>query len=197
MTNLTLSCHCNTIQGVVRSVTPKMSNRLVCYCHDCRAFANHLQSKVPILDEYGGTEIMQTPPAAMEITQGHEQVACLRFSDKGLYRWYAACCQTPIGNTVGLNLPIVGLIHGFISPGQDLDEMFGREAGCVYPKQALAEVPAEMMTGGSHLATTLKMVRKLLLWKILGKSKPSPFFDDQGKPVVEPIIVSSDQRKQH
>jgi Family of unknown function (DUF6151) len=53
-----------------------------------------------ILDVHGATDVIQTSPAQLTLTQGQEFLACMRLTEKGLLRWYAACCSTPIGNTL-------------------------------------------------------------------------------------------------
>ena len=74
----------------------------------------HLQKQDVTLDAAGGTRIYQLPPANVQITGGQENLACLRLKEKGLIRWYAKCCNTPIGNTVSKSMPFIGLIHTFI-----------------------------------------------------------------------------------
>lgn len=189
MTDLTLKCNCGKVAGVVHDVKPGCGNRLVCYCKDCQAFANHFGRDSGTLNEYGGTEIFQIAPALMDIQQGFEHVACLRLSEKGLYRWYASCCNTPIGNTVGLKLPFVGVIHSFISSEQDIDSKIGPVIGSVHEKYATDELPAELKSPKSQAGIMLSFIGKFLLWKIQGKATPNPFFDDQGNPVAEPSVV--------
>jgi len=67
---------------------------------------------VKILDAQGGTDVVQTRPANLTFTHGQDTLACMRLTPKGLLRWYAACCNTPIGNTVAnYRMPFVGLVH--------------------------------------------------------------------------------------
>ncbi len=53
-----------------------------------------------VLDERGGSQIIQVPPKNLTFTQGREVLASMRLTEKGLLRWYAGCCNTPIGNTL-------------------------------------------------------------------------------------------------
>ncbi len=187
--DLALKCRCGKVTSVVRDVTPNCGNRLVCYCRDCQAFANHLERGSDTLNAYGGTEVFQIPPSMVDIRQGFEYVSCLRLTDKGLYRWFASCCNTPIGNTVSSKLPFISLIHTFISPDQDLDSKIGPVIGSVNVKYALGELPQELKGSKSQFSIILRAIRLLLAWKLTGKSNPNPFFDKQGKTVVKPSIV--------
>jgi len=42
------------------------------------------------------TDNIPMPRSRLQIQQGLEQIRCLRLSEKGLYRWYAGCGNTPI-----------------------------------------------------------------------------------------------------
>jgi Family of unknown function (DUF6151) len=92
-----ISCHCGKLKGTLNR--NQEVNRCVCYCADCQAFARFLKREHDILDEMGGTSIIQTIPANVTFTEGTEHLTCMRLTTNGLLRWYAACCNTPIGNT--------------------------------------------------------------------------------------------------
>jgi hypothetical protein len=94
-----LSCHCGKLRGRLTRVAPETGSLVICYCRDCRAYARHLGAHAA-LDGHGGTEIYQTTPDNIEIEQGAEHLAALRLSEKGLIRWYASCCRTPVANTL-------------------------------------------------------------------------------------------------
>jgi hypothetical protein len=99
---------------MAHGVTPQIGNRCVCYCDDCQAFPKAL-GRPDVLDANGGTDIFQLSPARIEFTHGVDLVACLRLTEKGLVRWYASCCNTPIGNTLTTgSIPFVGLICSFV-----------------------------------------------------------------------------------
>ena len=189
MPNLDLKCQCGKVAGVARDITPNAGNRIICYCRDCQAFANHINPDSDILNEFGGTEILQVPPSLITIHQGVEHLACLRLSEKGLHRWYAGCCNTAVGNTVGLSMPFVGLIHTFIPPDQNLDSIAGPVLGSVYVDQATGQVPAAIRGSKSQRAIMVRVIRKILSWKIFGKGRPNPLFKDSGTPIVEPEVV--------
>jgi len=142
-----------------------------------------------VLDDYGGTDMYQLPPARLKILQGQDRLQCLRLSGRGLYRWYAGCCNTPIGNIVSPGLPVVGLIHSFIADPARVDEALGAVMSHVNIKSARRRLPEELTRRSSLPKYFLRIVGKMLLWKLTGQGRPSPFFDDAGNPVCEPKVL--------
>src|SRR5437016_5861532 len=104
-----LRCSCGEVQGYARNAGPGTVNRIVCYCDDCQAFLHHL-GRTYLLDAHGGTDIVQLAPASLVFDRGTDRIIALRLGPKGLYRWYASCCRTPLGNTVGPTIPFVGIV---------------------------------------------------------------------------------------
>lgn len=184
MHEITLSCGCGSLQGKLTGFEKTPGNHLVCYCKDCQAFPTHLHQQEVTLDSAGGTRIYQVPPANVQITLGHEHLACLQFNKKGLIRWYAACCKTPIGNTVNAKMPFVGLIHTFIK-----DNIPDPIMGCVHKQSATANFPAENKPSASELLIIITVLRRLVWWKLTGKSQPNPLFLASGKPVSQPKVL--------
>jgi hypothetical protein len=178
-------------------MSPDAGNHAICYCDDCQAFARFL-GRDDILDEHGGTEIFQTTPARVKLTSGVANLRCMRLSEKGMHRWYAACCRTPVGNTLGAaRLPFVGLIHSFIgdaTDGRSRDEVLGPVIERGHGRRAIGGKPP----GASETASlrfVLRAVRKLLWGLFTGEHRPSPFFDlATGKPVVVPEVLGHDER---
>ncbi len=123
--NHPLQCRCGSLKGHV--IDPKRVNRCVCYCRDCQAFAHFLGRPDEILDAKGGSEIIQTIPANVIFTQGQETLACVRLTQNGLLRWYASCCNTPIGNNVAnFKVSFIGLVHNCVQGAEtSLDDTFG------------------------------------------------------------------------
>src|SRR5512138_1141593 len=93
-----LKCSCGRVKGVIADAV--VANHGVCYCRDCQAFAHFLGRPREILDERGGSDIVQVLPRWVTFTAGIGSLACMRLTPKGLLRWYAPCCNTPIGNTL-------------------------------------------------------------------------------------------------
>src|SRR5262245_19575480 len=93
-----LHCRCGTIKRSIND--PRSANHAICYCRDCQAFAHFLGREKDILDERVGSDIVQILPKNLAFTQGSEALACMRLTPQGMLRWYAGCCNTPIGNTL-------------------------------------------------------------------------------------------------
>jgi hypothetical protein len=136
-----LYCRCREVRGRVKNASAQNVNRVVCYCDDCQAFLQHI-GRTDLLDEHGGTDIVQVAPASLSFDRGAERIVALRLSPKGLYRWYASCCKTPLGNTLTPSIPFVGIAaQVFNEPGSTADEVFGRPTGAFLGRFAIGTAP--------------------------------------------------------
>ena len=105
--SLMLSCSCGSMSWSLASAAPR--RHVVCYCADCRSFPTAL-GHPEFLDENGGLHILQTVPGHVTITHGHQHLAALKLSPKGMVRYHSGCCGTPIANVLEKKtLPFVGL----------------------------------------------------------------------------------------
>ncbi|MGH1542457.1 MAG: DUF6151 family protein [Arenicella sp.] len=188
MPEIQLECSCGKVQGKTDNVVSSSGTRIVCCCDDCQSFAQYLSQENSVLDQYGGTDIFQMPISKIEIIEGTEQVACVRLSAKGLYRWYTKCCNTPIGNSMGAGVPFIGVIHNFMNNTSTRDDDLGKSRGHIQVKFSRKEIPVNLQ--GSPFRVILRSLSKLIVWKIKGFNKPSAFFDDDGNPIVEPNILT-------
>ena len=111
--SISLRCQCGAVRGSTRPLSARSGTHIICYCDDCRAYLQILE-RSELLDAAGGTEIFQMAPGDLALTQGIEQVRCMRLSEKGMHRFYTACCRTPIGNTLGARVPFMGVVHAFM-----------------------------------------------------------------------------------
>lgn len=181
-----LSCRCGQVQGEVG--TDRTYTRASCYCTDCRAYAQWLG--VPgLLDAAGGVDVVTMAPSQVRLTRGADQVACMSWSERGIYRWYAACCRTPLGNTPrNPAVHYVGLSTACLEgAGAQVDATFGPARRCV--------ISTDTATGTvekHRLATAwgvLRVAMGLLSAKLRGR-RESPFFDQAtGQPIRTPQIV--------
>jgi hypothetical protein len=184
-----LSCRCGAVTGFLAGASPGAVNHAVCYCADCQAFAHHL-GRADLLDPRGGSDIVQVAPAAVHFAQGQERLRGVRLTPKGLYRWYAECCNTPMGNTVGPAIPLVGLVTAvFASRGQAPERLFGKPAGAVHGEWAIGGPPPG--SKGIKLRLLLPAVLRVLRWRLTGKGWPHPFFDRPGSRPRYPVTVLS------
>ncbi|PCJ75372.1 MAG: hypothetical protein COA53_05545 [Rhodobacteraceae bacterium] len=189
MVDVKLKCKCGAVQGVASGVSAKSGTRLICCCKDCQEFARHLGFDGAILDENRGTDIFQASPKQIRFTQGIEHVRCLRLKPHGIYRWYAECCNTPIGNTGKAKIPFVGVIHNIMDDQGQRDQNLGPVLGVLAADSAIGQLPHNnSYISGKRLM--MRVVTKVLLAKVAGHTKYTPFFDQNGKPIVEPTIVN-------
>lgn len=187
-----LQCRCGTLQGVIAD--GRGANRAVCYCRDCQAFAHFLGRAADVLDERGGSDIVQILPRKLTFTRGTEVLACMRLTPKGTLRWYASCCNTPVGNTVATpKWSFIGLLHSCLeSDGQSLDAVFGPVRAWVNTKGARGEPKPKVAGVGPmvkwFLSTTLRA-------RFNGDYRRTPLFHaDTGQPVVAPRVLTEVER---
>ena len=184
-----LACRCGAVRGTVER-DPR-ANHLVCYCADCQDYARVL-GRPDVLDERGGSEVVQTLPSFVTITEGADRLACLRMTEKGPLRWYAACCNTPIGNTaLTPKIPFVGLLAACLT-GKPVAETFGPVTMWGFTAGAKGEPkPA----GTSFLRIMARILPRTLKARFDGSYRRTPFFDvETGRPAAAPRVVSPDER---
>ncbi len=179
---LPIKCRCGSFRGIARGVSREAGNRLICYCDDCQSFAEFLGRADEILDTHGGTDIFQMSPARLEIVAGKEHLACIRLTPKGVFRWYTDCCKTPVGNTLPTGrIAFVGLIHSCMQTGgKSREEALGpvhARINARYAKGDRSELDAHDRV---PLSVLVRVVWKLLHWRLRGDRHRSPFFDTTG-----------------
>ena len=184
-----LSCRCGAVHGRVKDVAPSSVNRIVCYCRDCQAYMHQL-GRSDLLDAHGGSDIVQVAPAAISFDRGTENIRGLRLSGKGLHRFYAGCCNTPLGNTVGPALPFVGLAaQAFAVDAQRLDAAVGAPRGRVYGQHAVGTPPPGSTAFQPKLIA--RLVFAMATWAFRGMGKPNPFFDSSTRQALFPLVTLS------
>ncbi|MBB1471696.1 MULTISPECIES: DUF6151 family protein [unclassified Luteimonas] len=184
-------CACGTLQG---KITPRHAYvRATCYCRDCRASARTL-GRAEVLDAHGGADIIAMLPAGLRITAGGAQLACLSLSPRGLLRWYAACCNTPIANTPReRSLPYVGVLaHCVAAAPDEVDAAFGPS------RIALHTASAEGQVAATPVRTTLGVLRIMAgvaAARLRGRGADNPFFEaGSSRPVAEPRVLTLQER---
>jgi hypothetical protein len=188
-----LRCRCGSVRAVVTNASPSSVNRVVCYCNDCQAFAHRL-GRADLLSAQAGSDIVQVAPATLSFTQGQEHIRGVRLSPNGLYRWYAACCNTPVGNTASPAIPFVGLLaSSFDHDTQRADDVFGPATGAIQGKFAVGEPPP----GSTRIKPSIliRTISKVLGWRLSGKVWPHPFFRrEDGAPRYPFDVLSREER---
>ena len=197
--NIPLKCSCGSFRGIASGISKSKGNRIVCMCDDCQAYAHFLGRAKEVLDDNGGTDVFPIPPANLTITHGFEFLKCLRLTDKGMIRWYAGCCKTPIANSMpSSKFPFAGVIHtimNFADGTKTREEALGPVYARVQGKSGIGELPQD-----AYPTTPLKVIfstiQFLFFAWIKRQYKPSPFFDSiSGKPKVDPYILTSIERE--
>ncbi|HEY0063812.1 MAG TPA: DUF6151 family protein [Telluria sp.] len=183
-----LECSCGKVKGYVSH--PDKAVRAVCYCRDCQAFARYLGKPGQILDGLGGTDVIAVTPENLHFTAGQDMLACMSLSEKGLLRWYARCCNTPLGNINRNNkVAHVGLIHNCLGTPQAITASFGH----VRMRNATGNAdgkPAPIPFG--TIRTIPRFVWQLLRARLDGSYKRNPFFrDEQGTPLTPPVVAAA------
>lgn len=190
-----LRCRCGTVQGRVAEPQRAMG-RGVCYCKDCQAYAHFLGRAADVLDVHGGTDVVAIHPQHVVLTQGLDAMTCMSLSPRGLLRWYASCCRTPIGNTArNPKLAYVGLVHTCLEgAGVPIERSFGPVTMRLNAASATGPV-AERSHG--IFGSALRFIGTMLGARIGGSYKRSPFFDAaSGMPLVAPHVLTHAEREQ-
>jgi hypothetical protein len=196
-TDLPLCCTCGAFRGAVRGVAPANVNRVVCHCDDCQTFAHALGCADVILDPHGGSDIVQTSAARVEITAGAGELACLRLRAGGLARWHTRCCRTPLGNTLPTGrLPFVGLFRrgclDAVGEAQ-LEQAVGPVRGRIYGRFARGDRSTLAAHDRVPLAMMLRFARIILAARLRGDQRRSAFFRPNGEMAVTPRVLGPDE----
>lgn len=188
--HMPLQCRCGAVRG---TIDVDRGLRVMCYCDDCQAYA-HALGRDDVLDAHGGTDIWQTTPSRLKLSDGLEHLRCMRLSDKGMLRFYTACCSTPVGNTMSsAKVPFVGVVHAMMDHrAHGRDEVLGPAVG-TQGRFARGGVPP-----GAHATVPLAFVPRVIAFLVGGVLarawRPTPLFDGAGAPVVVPRVLSAAER---
>ena len=189
---IAMSCRCGQVRGEVD--IDRAYTRATCYCNDCQAYARFLGTP-GITDAHGGSDIVPLTPAGVRFEAGLEQVACMALSEKGILRWHAACCRTPLGNTArDAKVPYVGMSTMCFAATQDaVDAAVGPRnrivlnAGSATGK--VRSTPLPFVGGG------LRILANILVRRLRGEGA-APFFDASTRqPIRTPQVLTATQRE--
>jgi hypothetical protein len=176
----------------VTGASPQTVTRIVCYCDDCQAFLHHL-GRSELMDSQGGSDIVQIAPASLTFRRGTEQIAAVRLNPKGMFRWYATCCKTPLGNTLMPAVPFIGVLAPAFASA-NLDDTIGKPLCGILGKFAIGE-PPEGSTK-MHLGFLARAFRAILGWKLSGRTWPHPYFDRATRAPAFPVTVLSSAERE-
>jgi hypothetical protein len=120
-------------------------------------------------------------------------LACIRLRPKGLLRWYARCCRTPIGNTLATpKLSFVGLLHSCLGPDHEsLDEVFGPVTARVHTDGARGDPKPPVEGTGKIIGW---FIRTTLRARLNGDYRRTPLFrPGSSEPIAVPHVLSADE----
>ena len=186
-----LQCRCGKLTG--RMTQPSKGSRGVCYCKDCQAFAHFLGKADVVLDELGGTDVVAMLPKYVQLTSGIDALACVSLTERGLLRWYASCCGTPIGNTAStFRFPYVGLVHTCLGTPEAIQASFGPVRMRVNTKSAKGDPQAMPVR---QTVALLRFLPTVLFARMSGAYRSTPFFTAEGAPVAQRKVLTEQEHE--
>jgi hypothetical protein len=123
-----------------------------------------------------GVCIWQTTPDKVKVDEGAVHLRLMRLSEKGLLRWFAGCCDTPLFNTLATpKVPFVGVLTDRLDDIAPLGPIVAE--GFVEGDDGKSR-----HVGGGRVARGF--VRRALGARLSGRWKDNPFFDTTtGQPI--------------
>ncbi len=193
---MNIQCECGQFQARLKAFPKDTPGRLVCYCDDCQAYLHHLK-RSDLLDAHGGTEVIPAYPADVQILRGQEHLKCIRLSPNGTFRFFTSCCNTPIVNT-SPGRPWAGFLRGAYTAGGDaqkLDHVLGPVRSRIMGRYAKGTPPVGT-PNRFNLKAFLRVMPFMLKGMLMRKSRPSPFFADDGATAISlPRVLTEAERQ--
>ncbi|KUP91254.1 DUF6151 family protein [Tritonibacter horizontis] len=181
---LTFACQCGSLAGHISRGAERHCSRILCHCADCRAV--ELYHSCP--DPAGsGVDLLQLSPDMLHIDQGAEHLRLLQLSPRGMFRWFAGCCGTPLFNTPrSPKLPFVAVRSALFATPDRLGRII---AQAFIPRRG--KPPAHK--GAARM--TYRLMTRMVPARLSGRWRQTPLFDiATGAPVVAPQVLSKAER---
>lgn len=181
--SLGFSCACGHLAGQISAEAQKSGLRILCFCPDCRANELFHQQQDPT----AGVDLFQMAPHGITLTKGADQLRLMRLGPKGLFRWYAGCCGTPIANTLAKpQLAFVGLRSDLFDDKNALGKVRARSHVIRPGKPPQNQGMMRMVIG---------IFSRMITARVSGLWRQTPFFDvETGEPVAMPEVLSKEER---
>lgn len=193
-TSVRKACRCGAVEMTLAVPAPSAGTRVTCFCRDCQTAARLCEDGTDILSQAGGTEIWQTTPDRITFEKGEDRLEIRRLSPKGLYRWVARCCDTPMINTMPkVHWPFAGVVLR-------RSEVEG-EAASLGPSRCQAftrdAVPGQGSPPGDRgfYHAGFRVLARLAAAWISGRSRQNPLLSADGAPIAPVVVISLEQRK--
>ncbi len=135
-----------------------------------------------------GIRYFQTTPDCFELIAGADQLHAIRWKSPRLIRWYAACCNTPLFNT--LDTPKWAFASLMV------DRLATPDA--LGPCTAHAFVPRPNGKRGHKNAARFMwgFAKSVTVARITGTWRDTPFFNANGTPVAPIQTLTHEDRAQ-
>jgi len=176
------SCKCGTVRGRLCDVDAKSGMALTCHCSYCRAAEVHLGQPDPAPD---GVTLYQTTANIVQFETGREAVSAFRFNPKGMIRWHATCCGSPLFNTMAH--PGTGFAS-LVVARVDTPDALGPVRTVLGKRNAAGK---ESYRGVMPLV--LAMMIRTVRMKLSGDWRKTPFFRPDGTANGEVILLTAAQ----
>ena len=178
---LGFACTCGRLRGHVEDVSPAAYTHIVCHCGDCRSAYTHLGLADP--EKVG---ILQTTQDRVKIDEGGENLRVFRHTERGALRWFATCCDTPLFYTpLKARLVHVGLNTDRLDDASAIGKV--RAEGFIRAKDGKTRHKGAIGMVG-------RMVSRMAAKNLNGEWRDTPFFAEDGRPVVTPKVLSREER---
>ena len=187
-----ITCRCGSFEATVES-DPKDALRIKCYCKDCRAFPAFCECSDDYVGENGSADLLTADPAKISFDKGANALKIVRLSTNGVYRWYAGCCNTPLGNVpANHKIPHFGYYRENIRniDGNKLTEEQLPPVKCAAFKKEATSTPPKKP--GTNLPQVILYMAKCFL-RSLRREKETSFFSQKGEPKAPITQLSNDE----
>ncbi len=183
--DLAFSCNCGSVQGHLDASAAKSGNHVVCYCADCRAAELYLGQPDPAP---GPVDILQTTPGVIHFTQGQQHLGLFRLGPKGLFRWYATCCNAPMFNTLqSPKLAFAGVAAARLTTPERLGPVIS---------EGFIPQPDGKRKHKNVGRSAFALFSCMIAARLSGRWRNTPFFDvETGEPVRPATILTKEERK--
>ena len=119
----------------------------------------------------------------------------MRLRPGGTVRWFARCCNTPIGNTLATPaIPFIGVVTACLQgSGQtsSLADAIGPAGRGVHGRFAYGDLQRVNAHAKAPLSLIGRFLARVVRWRLRGDHKRSPLFDAaSAKPVATPEVLS-------
>lgn len=185
-------CRCGEFKAQISG--EGKSSHVVCYCRDCQAFAHFLGRETAILNPQGGSSIVQIAHHRIKIEQGAAQLAIMRLSPKGLFRWYSRCCHTALGNSLADSRGcFLGMISDSLEPA--LVAEFGPPIAALATASAICDSSQQRPAEYGLYKVLWNFAGLVLHSRISGAYQQSQLFDSAIVGQIVPKVLTLAERQ--